>query len=58
MFIQLRDIPQYERHLLFCTDPRLDGRPRNRRRRARRRARVSGPPAALKDNLPLPVAAA
>ena len=43
MLICLRDVPKTERHLLFCTDPRLDGRPRKRRRRGRRRVRVGSP---------------
>ena len=41
MLICLRDVPQSERHLLFCTDPRLEGLPRRRRHRARRRSRVN-----------------
>ncbi|RMF80071.1 MAG: hypothetical protein D6744_08540 [Planctomycetota bacterium] len=40
VLICLRDVPQSERHLLFCTDPRLDGRPRRRRQRAGRGSRV------------------
>ncbi len=32
MFIRIQDVPQYERHLLFCSNL-SDHRPRRRRRR-------------------------
>ena len=41
MLISLSEVPRRERHLLYCSDPRIDGRPRKRRRRFRHRAAIN-----------------
>lgn len=61
MLIRLSEIPRRERHLLYSSDPRLDGRPRRRRRRFRHRAAINRSLATVGEQvdllMPIPVAA-
>jgi len=61
MLISLSEVPRRERHLLYCSDPRIEGRPRKRRRRLRHRAALNRSIAPLGERidllLPIPAAA-